>query len=382
MFRMSVLARGVVALVIFILAATTQAEAFGGRRGTSSTPASAHFKTLGLSPTASTDEVRSAYKKLAREYHPDRNKDPKAHDKFLRISEAHEVLMDPRQRREAEANENFGRGNNYRGNTQFHHFHQQQHRAQQHWQRQQQRYHQQFHQQQQWRASQPPLMLLLEDLLANLPVLVLVFVAAYLFLTQQFDPQPNRGGGGGGNGRNSSRGAQSRAGATQSKTSQWHLRRADLTYPNKPFVVVVITREPLVTESGSATRVSRWIATLNARHRNDKVYFRGISQQTMGKARLMQWEAFVEAKTPWSASSPTSSSSETRSASQEKNDAEEVSAVVVLRPSQKKMARLRAPVSPDNFALLTSFVERLLDGQTQWVTVESTGSGSWPEVPT
>jgi len=58
------------------------------------------FKVLGLHEGASTQEVRKAYKKLARQYHPDRNKDESAAEKFVEVQEAHEILSDEKKRRE------------------------------------------------------------------------------------------------------------------------------------------------------------------------------------------------------------------------------------------------------------------------------------------
>src|SRR5438552_17447409 len=55
-----------------------------------------YYQTLGVSRTASEKEIKSAYRRLARQYHPDVNKDPKATDRFKLINEAYEVLSDPK----------------------------------------------------------------------------------------------------------------------------------------------------------------------------------------------------------------------------------------------------------------------------------------------
>src|SRR5215207_7610574 len=62
------------------------------------------YKTLGVSKKASDEEIKKAYRKLAREYHPDRNPDDKgAEEKFKEISAAHDVLSDPEKRKEYDA---------------------------------------------------------------------------------------------------------------------------------------------------------------------------------------------------------------------------------------------------------------------------------------
>ncbi len=47
------------------------------------------YETLGVSKGASSDEIKKAYRKLARKYHPDINKDPGAEDKFKEIIAAY-----------------------------------------------------------------------------------------------------------------------------------------------------------------------------------------------------------------------------------------------------------------------------------------------------
>src|ERR1700754_4580016 len=57
-----------------------------------------YYEVLGVPRGASTEEIRSAYRRLARENHPDVSKDPDASARFSEISEAYEVLRDPEKR--------------------------------------------------------------------------------------------------------------------------------------------------------------------------------------------------------------------------------------------------------------------------------------------
>lgn len=64
-------------------------------------PAKDYYKTLGVSKSASPEEIKKAYRRLALQYHPDRNKgDKSAEAKFKDISEAYAVLSDPEKKRQ------------------------------------------------------------------------------------------------------------------------------------------------------------------------------------------------------------------------------------------------------------------------------------------
>jgi molecular chaperone DnaJ len=59
-----------------------------------------YYKTLGVGKNASDEEIKKSYRKLARQYHPDRNPgDKQAEERFKEISQAHDVLSDPEKRK-------------------------------------------------------------------------------------------------------------------------------------------------------------------------------------------------------------------------------------------------------------------------------------------
>ncbi|AJH77215.1 molecular chaperone DnaJ [Heyndrickxia coagulans] len=80
-----------------------------------------YYEVLGVAKDASKDEIKKAYRKLSKKYHPDINKAPDAAEKFKEIQEAYEVLSDDQKRAQydqfghAGPNQGFGGGNGFGG---------------------------------------------------------------------------------------------------------------------------------------------------------------------------------------------------------------------------------------------------------------------------
>ncbi|PNI25878.1 DNAJC16 isoform 6 [Pan troglodytes] len=86
------------------------------------------YRVLGVSRTASQADIKKAYKKLAREWHPDKNKDPGAEDKFIQISKAYEILSNEEKRSNYDQYGDAGENQGYQKQQQqreyrFRHFH-------------------------------------------------------------------------------------------------------------------------------------------------------------------------------------------------------------------------------------------------------------------
>ncbi len=62
-----------------------------------------YYKIMGLEASASQDEIKKAYRKLARQFHPDVNKEADSEERFKRVGEAYRVLKDPEKRQEYDA---------------------------------------------------------------------------------------------------------------------------------------------------------------------------------------------------------------------------------------------------------------------------------------
>ncbi|MDK2972888.1 MAG: curved DNA-binding protein [Candidatus Sumerlaeota bacterium] len=73
-----------------------------------------YYEVLGVSRNAAPEDIRKAYRTLARKYHPDVNKDPESEEKFKKINEAYEVLKDAEKRKRYDA-----LGSNWKAGQEF-----------------------------------------------------------------------------------------------------------------------------------------------------------------------------------------------------------------------------------------------------------------------
>lgn len=67
-----------------------------------------YYEVMGLKPDATPEDIKKAYRRLARKYHPDVSKEPEAEEKFKQLGEAYEVLKDPDKRAEYDELRRYG----------------------------------------------------------------------------------------------------------------------------------------------------------------------------------------------------------------------------------------------------------------------------------
>lgn len=79
-----------------------------------------YYKIMGVSRDASEKDIKMAYRRLARKYHPDLNKEPQAEEKFKELGEAYEVLKDPKKRADFDKFGSAGPGFADQGGRQYH----------------------------------------------------------------------------------------------------------------------------------------------------------------------------------------------------------------------------------------------------------------------
>lgn len=75
------------------------------------------YEVLGLPDAATPDEIKKAYRRLVRQWHPDVNKDPEAERRFKQIADAYDILSDPKKRAAYDQRLRFGGSGIFVGGT-------------------------------------------------------------------------------------------------------------------------------------------------------------------------------------------------------------------------------------------------------------------------
>jgi curved DNA-binding protein CbpA len=364
-------------------------------------------KVLGISTKASTEEVRSAYKRLAFQLHPDRNKAEDAQERFSAINEAHEVLSDNAKRRQYDLTRGGGGGGGGGG-------WQQEHRQ---WQEQRRHFEFQFQQQQFHRAQRVSEGEVARQLLIQLSVIALFGWMTYTLIAPMFFEQegeeeeearqPASPNGTAASGTSPAAGlreaagtgggAASGPGATaprKTRSAPWRtrlveadedeLQPVDLVRPDKPFVVVLVVRlAGGGARSGAGAAETRdTLAILKQAFRTDPCMFRVLAcddSDPVARVGYLEWLELLGRTTPEDeardALAALRKSVEEDSGAPPRQVVLEL--VALLRPRKGEAAVLL----PGGRALLpavTAVVNRLLNGQLELAQLGN--EERWPPV--
>ncbi len=346
---------------------------------------------LGVSAKASTDEVRSAYKRLAFQLHPDRNKAEDAQERFSAINEAHEVLSDNDKRRQYDLTRSGGGGG---GRHHQHHDWQDQRRQ---YEFQFQQFSRSFHQAHSVSKGELARQILIQLFVVAMFGWMTYTLIAPIFLEQEEEEEEARQPASPASGLTPAAGAGAGAGTTaprKSRSAPWRarlvesdedvLQQSDLVRPDKPFVVALVVRlAGGGARSGAGAAETRdALAILKQAFRTDPCVFRVLAcdgSDPVARAGFMEWLELL---------GRTAAEDEARDAlaALRKGVEEDLGApprevvldlVALLRPRKGEAAVLL----PGGRALLpavTAAVNRLLNGQLELVRLGN--EERWPPV--
>ena len=260
-------------------------------------------KVLGVSAKASTEEVRSAYKRLAFQLHPDRNKAEDAQERFSAINEAHEVLADSEKRRQYDLTRSGGGS----GGGRQHRNWQDQRRQYEFQQFQQQQFSRAFHQAHSVSEGEIARQILIQLSVVAMFGWITYTLIAPMFLDEEEEQEEVRqpaspasgvapaGGAGAGAGTpapRKSRSAPWRARLVESDEDV--LQQTDLERPDKPFVVALVVRLAGggARPGAGAAETRDALAILKQAFRTDPCVFRVLTcdgSDPVARAGLLEW---------------------------------------------------------------------------------------------
>ncbi len=295
-----------------------------------------YYSILGLTSSASEQDVRKAFKTLARKYHPDRNDAPEAKNKFVEINEAHSVLSDKALRREYDAERRIHTQSNHRHQNHQYHGHQQWH----------------YRKPRRRESTNHPFMHSFAYFFINILIWTSLLIFAWSLLGYQDGDDENS--------EEEEQVDKSPASSLKSRLAKLKFRATDIVEPPKPYVVIVCIRRS-GKDIMSNIQNEMTVEVVSRAFRTDPVIIRVLSCNIEDAESRNTYDAFLGRFLPECHQDNMLQRAKKTTVGSPYEV--ELDGIVVVYPKRKTVAAFALTEGDNLVTSLESFIGRLLEGQ-------------------